>query len=247
MTAFGVAPQPTVRPRALVSYLAGLAGLAFSLTVLWLSMRAVMGIGGACASGGPYVPAVECPDAVVALTPVSIFGLFIFGGLALWGGASIGGAWAALISLAWPALFLSLGWNFLEFGLRPPGGAPGEIVWSWLFCAVVFGLMGGVPLAVGIWGARQAAGTHRTYGGGRVAISPRGGFDTLRDLQQALTEAQVARPNELRGPGPARPDDTADPDLTARLERLARLHRAGDLTDVEFDAAKRATLDEAGS
>ena len=109
--------------------------------------------------------------------------------------------------------------------------------------------MGGVPLAVGIWGARQAAGTHRTYGGGRVAISPRGGFDTLRDLQQALTEAQMARPNELRGPTPARADRlyTADPDIAARLERLARLHRSGDLTDAEFNAAKRATLSEGGS
>ena len=30
-----------------------------------------------------------------------------------------------------------------------------------------------------------------------------------------------------------------------RLERLTRLRDAGDLTDAEFDAAKRATLDEA--
>ena len=97
-----------------------MGGLAFTMTILWLSMRAVMGIGGFCATGGPYVPAVECPDVVVALTPLSIFGLFIFGGLAAWGGASLGGGWIGLIALGWPALFLSLGWNFLEFGLRRP-------------------------------------------------------------------------------------------------------------------------------
>lgn len=92
--------------RALTTYLLGMGGLAFTLTILWLSMRAVMGIGGACASGGPYVPAVECPDAVVLLTPLSIFGIFIFGGLAVWGGASLGGRWVGLLALGWPALFL---------------------------------------------------------------------------------------------------------------------------------------------
>ena len=217
-------------------YLLGIGGLTFSLTILWLSMRAVMGIGGACASGGPYVPAVECPDAVVALTPLSVFGLFIFGGLAAWGAARLGGGWIGLILLAWPALFLSLGWNFLDFGLRPPGGEPGELVWSWLFCAVVFFLLGGLPLAGVIWGVREASGGGRAYAGGRVVVTPR-------------------RPNVLsstREPAASREDRHAReagadrrPDLASRLERLARLRSAGDLTDAEFEAAKRATLDEA--
>ena len=228
MSAFGVASAPVVRPRAAITYLIGIAGLSFSLMILWLTMRAVMGIGGSCASGGPYVPSVECPDAVVALTPLSIFGLFIFGGLAWWGGASIGFTWAALIGLAWPALFLSLGWNFLEFGLRPPGGAPGEIVWSWLFCAVVFGLMGGLPLLGLVWGLRQGDSGRRAYAGGRVVISPR--------KPNTLSPAAVDRDAGAR----------AGTDLASRLERLARLRDAGDLTPAEFDAAKRATIDEVG-
>jgi hypothetical protein len=225
MTASGAAQPVVVRPGAAIAYLAGITGLAFSLTILWLSMRAVMGIGGACASGGPYVPAVECPDVVVALTPLSVFGLFIFGGLALWAGASIGARWAALISLAWPALFLSLGWNFLEFGLRPPGGEPGEIVWSWLFCAVVFGLMGGLPLLGVVLGVREAGSGGRAYAGGRLVIHPR-------------------LPNTLSVPAALSTPRNAD--VAERLERLARLRRAGDLTDAEFEAAKQATLDEAG-
>ena len=233
MTAFGAAAPAPVRIRSAVMYLLGIAGLAFSLAILWLSMRAVMGIGGACASGGPFVPAVQCPDAVIALTPLSVFGLFIFGGLAAWGGASLGGGWVGLIFLAWPALFLSLGWNFLEFGLRPPGGESGEVVWSWLFCAVIFGLMGGLPLAGVIWGVREAGGGGRSYAGGRVVVTPR--------RPNTLTSTLVGRPAE-------RDTDTgadARPDVSARLERLARLRRAGDLTDAEFEAAKRATLDEA--
>ena len=38
-----------------VDYLLGVAGLAFCITLLWLGMRAVMDLGGFCASGGPYV------------------------------------------------------------------------------------------------------------------------------------------------------------------------------------------------
>jgi hypothetical protein len=227
-----VAQSPTVRPRAAIAFLVGIAGLAFSMTILWLSMRTVMGIGGACASGGPYVPAVQCPDVVVALTPLSIFGMFIFGGLALWGGAAIDARWAALLFLGWPALFLSLGWNFLEFGVRPPGGDAGDIEWSWIFCGVIFVIMGGGPLLGVFWGVRQASGA-RAYAGGRVVIHPRPP-NTLTSWPPGRSE-----PSGLAPSG-------AEPDVAARLERLARLHRAGDLTDAEFEAAKRATLEEAG-
>jgi hypothetical protein len=227
---FGATAHSAPRLGPVVRYLIGVGGLAFTLTILWLSMRLVMGIGGACASGGPYVPAVECPDAVVALTPLSIFGIFLFGGLAFWGGAQLGGGWAGLISLAWPALFLSLGWNFLEFGLQPPGAEPGELAWGWLLCAVVFGLMGGGPLAVAIWGLREAArgrpaASAPVLDTRRVASTPRGGF-----------ELHVAR----RG-------FQASAAVAERLDRLARLHDAGDLTDAEFEAAKRAAFDEGGT
>ena len=49
-----------------------------------------------------------------------------------------------LMVLSWSALFLSLGWNFLEFGLglRMEGGA----VIAWLICAVLFIPMGAIPL-----------------------------------------------------------------------------------------------------
>ena len=110
-------------------------------------MRAVMDLGGFCASGGPYEIAVECPDAVVASTPLSIIGGFLAAASILWGGAGLGGAWASLVFLAWPALFLSLGWNFLEYGFFPPEGG---WIWSWIFCGVLFVLMGAIPLVVAI-------------------------------------------------------------------------------------------------
>jgi hypothetical protein len=219
---------------AVLRYLAGVAGLAFSITILWLSMRAVMGIGGSCASGGPFEPVVECPDAVVLLTPVSIFAGLLSAAVLVWGGMQLAGGWAALLALAWPALFLSLGWNFLEFGLRPPGGDPGQVIWSWLFCAIVFFVMGGGPLAVAIWGAREARrGGGASRAGSRSLTMPRGRYElNLVDRRPAS-----GRPGTF-----SRDDAEAVAD---RLERLVRLRDRHDLTEAEFEAAKRATLEEA--
>jgi hypothetical protein len=69
----------------------------------------------------------------------------IFGGIAMLFVYAVSAAGReSLWPLAWPALFLSLGWNFLEYGLDPPGAA--GVAPGWLVCAVVFGLMGAVPL-----------------------------------------------------------------------------------------------------
>jgi hypothetical protein len=235
VTALGAADRTSPSLSTVVRYLFGIGGLAFSLTILWLSMRAVMDIGGACASGGPYVPAVECPDIVIAMTPLSIFGLFLFGGLAFWGGASLGAGWAGLIALVWPALFLSLGWNFLEYGLSPPGAQGGELAWSWLFCAVVFAIIGGGPLLVAIWGIRESGGRGTGSGwstGRRSMVAPRGRYEV------SIVDRRAAERHRSAS------SDGAT--VASRLERLARLHDGGDLTDVEFEAAKRATLAEAG-
>jgi len=238
--------RDTPGARSIAAYLVGIGGLAFTLTILWLSMRAVMGIGGACASGGPYVPSVQCPDAVVLLTPLSIFGFFIFGGLAVWASLNLGGRWISLLFLGWPALFLSLGWNFLEFGFFPPGGNDGQWVWSWIVCGVVFVLMGGVPLVVGLRGAAMVAGTHRAYVGGRVLVGPKRGANEWREWQEQLQAAVEARNAErsdaARAAVAARASADQEIEVADRLERLARLHAAGELTDAEFEAAKRATL-----
>ncbi|MCJ7670650.1 MAG: hypothetical protein MUP67_01215 [Acidimicrobiia bacterium] len=122
----------------------GLAGTVAALTTMFYSMRAVMEVGGVCASGNtPYTPRVPCPTGVPGLMIGSIFlGL---GFLALYAVSAIG---PNLTLLAWPALFLSLGWNFLEYGIDPPG--PGGVAVGWLICAVVFLAMGGIPLVIGI-------------------------------------------------------------------------------------------------
>jgi hypothetical protein len=130
------------RVRATVGVSVTLAGVTVGMTSLFLGMRAVMEIGGACADGGPFVPVQPCPKGVP---------LMMIGGI--WGGIAFLGAYLwqthrhqvpSLVALAWPALFLSLGWNFLEYGIDPPADV--GLVWGWLFCAVIFVLMGGLPL-----------------------------------------------------------------------------------------------------
>jgi hypothetical protein len=136
------APKPP-SPRASLWVFVTLAGAVCALTLLFLGTREVMAIGGACADGNvPYVIARPCPKG----TFVSVFG-GVFGGMAcvgLYVLVTSQRRLPALTGFVWPALFLSLAWNFLEFGLRPSAGdGP---VWGWLLTGALFVALGGVPL-----------------------------------------------------------------------------------------------------
>jgi hypothetical protein len=207
-------------------YLLGIAGLAACLTLIFLSMRAVMDVGGFCAEGGPYEIQTHCPEGTVVLLPLSIFAGLGSAALAGWKGSQLGGPFAGLVALAWPALFISLGWNFLEYGLWPPGDE-GGVVWGWLIPGIVFEVMGIVPL---------------------LALLPsRRGSDWVgtADTPAALTSARKRLLNDLvshaheRGWG-------AQEDLVSKLERLDTLREKGAITADEFDAAKRAVIAGAG-
>jgi hypothetical protein len=211
--------------RPILLTLLAAAGLAASITLVFLAMRAVMDIGGACADGGPYVSAQPCPDGVPLLLIAGMFGIFLFGGMGLWLGGRLGGWYGALPLLGWPALFLSLGWNFIDYGIISP--PPGEgIVWGWLIPGVVFLLMGGIPLALAIPAWRM------DHPGTRVP--ERFGLPRLATVSSRPVRAAPA--SAPRGE-----------DLVARLERLAALRDRGDLTEDEFETAKRAVIDGARS
>ncbi len=123
-------------------------GVAFAITCVYHGMRGVLRLGGMVASGGPY--AIEHPaPSWVWIMPVSIlFGMICFF-INLFSGRSDE---VNLMPLAWPGLFLSGGWNFLEFAFNPPGGG---LAWGWLICGVVFVLMGGLPLLLALKPARE--------------------------------------------------------------------------------------------
>ena len=231
--------------RATASVFVTLAGVACGLTLLYLGMRAVMDIGGACASGGPYVPRVECPEGVPLLMFAGIWGGLIFVGLYLWSTSKH--KVPTLVAFAWPALFLSLGWNFLDYGIDPPVGE--GLVWGWLICAVLFVAMGGLPLLVMVKPVMRQFGARAPEGPEAKVVIP------TRSKVKQLRAAQKPRPGTSqrfgfdRGAGgeeavggEAAGGSDGDSIVDA-LERLKALHDSGALTDGEFESAKKKLLE----
>jgi len=232
-----------------VLYLLGVAGLAASLTILWLGMRAVLGVGGYCAEGGPYVIAQHCPEGTALLLPLAIFAGLGSAGLMGWEGSKLGPRWAAVVGLAWPALFISLGWNFLQFALWPPEGMDG-IELGWLIPGVLFVIMGAVPLIGFLPGGKSwkpsapdASGNYdfAAEGEARYQHELRGQRSQL--LTDLVKAAEQRAPAQAVTPGPL---PVSGSDVVSKLERLSALYRAGSLTYDEFQRAKQATIAEAG-
>lgn len=108
--------------------------MATALTWVFLSMRAVMDIGGSCASGGPYEIATPCPDNVAVLMTIGIPLMLVCAFAGTFVGVGLGAP--DLLIPMWWLLFGSLGWNFLEYGLFS-----GDVVWGWVVCGVLFEAM----------------------------------------------------------------------------------------------------------
>lgn len=248
------APMTPVRlaRKVVFTYLSLMATVA-CLTVLFLSMRAVMEIGGSCASGGPYVVANPCPQGTGWMTMASIFGGLIFLGFYIGNVSGLPGPkwWG----LAWPALFLSLGWNFWEFGLNPPEEFGEGVSWGWIVCGLVFVVMGAGPLLALfskdvrrqlLWA--DAAEDEPAPMAQKVRDTAKAARPTFRPPHH---EAPSARPSQPRPGEPSPPSSSPSPDnpygptrdatlgdMAEDLERLSRLHDGGHLTDSEFRAAK---------
>jgi len=146
----------------------GYGGMAMCLTLLFLGMRIVMDVGGSCGEGGPYVRAAPpCPDAALPATFGGIFGLFVFGAIATAYGSRIGGAWAAAPLLGWVALFGSLGWNFVDYGLfNPPEEAGVEV--GLVICGVLLWILAVGPLLLVLPRRQRGSGASDATGPGTV-------------------------------------------------------------------------------
>ena len=203
------------------------------LTLLFRSMRAVMGAGfSSCATGGPYEIANPCPKGTGWLLPLSIWG-----GLLSLAVASVAAAKLqrpSIAWLAWPALFLSLGVNFWQYGLDPVG-VEGP-VWGWIVSAVLFTVMDAGPVVLALL-SRAGLPTNRPAARA-AAAGTRIRVEATPPPFRTTVITTTARP----APEPASEAD----DLVSSLERLAQLHRDGAIDDVEYRNAKRRLL-EGGS
>jgi hypothetical protein len=223
------------RAAARLGTLLTLGGIASCITLVYLAMRSVMEIGGSCAEGGPYVVARPCPEGIPLAMVGGIFGgaIMVLLNIVL---AKRGGT-PSLVLLAWPALFLSLGYNFLDFGLNPPDDS--GLVWGWLICAVVFGLMGGLPLLLlirtmltgNIGGQGEPRGIAPIPGlGGRGLKTNPADEPPKFEFEKDFVSVPVTF------------SDTEGQDVVSALERLVALRDSGELTVDEFAEAKRRLL-----
>ena len=157
----------TATTLALVSY----GVLALCITSLFLAMRELMEIGGSCGQGGP-----DCPGATAATIPLSIIvGLgAAFASVFL----SLAAGLPVLAGLAWPALFCSLGWNFLEYAFDTEAGG---VEVGFLICGILFWVMGAGPLVGTVYALRGSSVARTMHGfpsGVARRIEGRAGVDS---------------------------------------------------------------------
>ena len=135
--------EEPLSPRRMLWLFALPLGFTFFLTCLFFAMRGVMDLGGFVATGGPYEIAHEAPS-YVWIFPVSIIActaiIFASVGNLATGGKRMNAS--LVVWFFWPAIFLSLGWNFFEYGFFKTDG----LAWGWIVCAVLFIAMGAAPL-----------------------------------------------------------------------------------------------------
>jgi hypothetical protein len=225
----------------------GVGGLALCITLVFLGMRAVMDVGGACADGGPYVSAQSCPDGSTPALLLGIFGLFLFGGIGAVYGSRLGGIWAAAPLFAWSGLFLALGWNFLDYGLfNPPGDE--TVIWGWLLCGVIFVAMGLAPLLGGlaVFGAAPVSrgGRGRSGGSGSAGNAGRGPAMVLQPSPDADPEAIATFNRALASAGVTTLVVAAPPASVGVTARSAELQAiASDMGAVITEAAADTPAD----
>jgi hypothetical protein len=245
----------------------GTAIFIFCLTLLYSSMRAVMDVGGACASGGAYEIRQACPKGVGWVVPISIFGMFFAGIFTFLGVFDEGGPRPYVF--AWSALFLALGWNFLDYGFDKPGGGTEA---GWLICGFVFVAMGGAPLLLlfsprvarwSLWGPNsQRADDYlhpykppplRTKSKVPAAATATMSTPFAAPATAPAPWSPVPSPalSTVDLPDPVRDaveteDEPSTPkgDVVEQLQTLADLRERGMLDEEEYEKAKRAVLGE---
>lgn len=135
--------------------------IAFGITLIFQTSRTVLGIGGVCAEGGPYVIAVPCPPQASLFMWLGILGVVggALGSLFFQRGFGVP-AWG----YGWMGLFGFGAAAFFEAGLR-------EDVWSWHLCGWIFVALalGAAPLLFIFWpgsvlGSRALDGSELSEG-----------------------------------------------------------------------------------
>jgi hypothetical protein len=158
--------------------------------------------------------------------------------------------------LTWPALFLSLGYNFWDYGLNPPGVNAPDIVWGWIICGMLFFLMGGLPLLAFLWtpAGRQSliwddAPATPPRGIATIGTATRSAVEKVKPAARSVRDRTRSKPQysgAVKAPAGSSRGAPAD-DVADDLERVATLYRNGELTVDEYQSAKRRIIEGDGA
>ena len=248
----------------------GTAIFIFCLTLVYESMRAVMDVGGACASGGAYEIRQACPKGVGWTLPVGILGMFFAGIFTFLGVFDEGGPRPYVF--AWSALFLALGWNFLDYGFDKPARRHRGRLADLRVRVRGHGWRAAPLPAVAARGALVAVGSELAAGR-RLPPPVQAAAPARRRPRRAAAATRRARRSPLprlrRRPGHRSPghrcrrstcpdpvpdavvpeDEPSTPkgDVVEQLETLADLRERGMLDEDEYEKAKHAVLGEDGA
>jgi hypothetical protein len=124
---------------------AAVASLYAALSSLSWATGELLSNGGACAIGGPYEIEHACSN-VALVVPVATISMLISGATFLIFMRRLRVGCRLPVLLAWPVLFISLGWNLFKSGF--PFGGDRAIVVGYVVSGVLFVVMGGVPLGL---------------------------------------------------------------------------------------------------
>jgi hypothetical protein len=222
--------------RGSIATMLGLTAAVLGLTWLFLGTRGLLVNGGMCAVGGPFQIANPCPEgiptAILGGIGIGAVGLIIYSGPGLRVGPR-------LTILILPALFLSLGWNFVYFGIDLPGGAGVSV--GLLIAAGLFLIMGGGPLLFML--NRNDLRSMLWSDGAKLIPDPVIPPGPLPSVPQVRPRRPTGSATVPVPPPEGGPDgSTAPDDLSRALDRLYQLHLRGALTADEYSTAKRRLL-----
>ena len=206
--------------RYVIRTLLGIGLFAFCWVLIAYGIYQLLQVG-TCASGGPYVPARECPDGIERLLfslMGGVFGLFV-------------------------AIFIYGGRGAPPGSDRPPANG-GVIVWFWtgLFWSLAVGSF------LGVWGPDANPGPGGKEGGlivGFMGVFMGAGGLLALNLGRKVVGRPIS-PEKLR-PAVAKVAQTASSfsgqtNPVDRLDTLDRLRRQGTLTEAEFETLKARIL-----
>lgn len=229
----------------------GFGVMVAAIVAISYAVYQLLGVG-TCASGGPYVPARECPpgtERLILVIPIAVFAMLFGAFLYATRGRAPGSdrePVGSALAVIWTGLFLGIAfacfWAVWGPDADPgPGGKTGGLIVGFLF--VPMGLAGLVPL---YWSARESRSSGSSPLITDMARTGNASYSDLAaqiDRQQAQAAQQAASGVPVAGAiSVGSTGVSGGDDVVGQLERLDKLRRDGAIDAGEYERLKARIL-----